>query len=135
MRTDPQRARELLLGFADLSRAADRAGEPSIALADELGAVRAYLMIERTRFGARLEATVEAEDELADAPVPPLAVLAAVREAVQQWVEPDPDGGTVRVTAGPAGPDGTVPVLVTAGTAGAAEPVTVLALDLPGPSS
>ncbi|MBW0102465.1 histidine kinase [Pseudonocardia sp. KRD291] len=135
VRVDPPRARELLLGFADLSRAADRAGEPSISLADELGAVRAYLMIERTRFGSRLEATVDGGDDLADAPVPPLAVLAAVREAVQRWVEPEPDGGTVRVTTGPGHPGGTARCLVTAAPAGATEPVTVLALDLSGPRS
>ncbi|WP_165438377.1 histidine kinase [Pseudonocardia sediminis] len=133
VRTDPPRARELLLGFADLSRAADRAGEASIPLADELGAVRAYLMIERTRFGKRLDAGVETDDALADAPVPPLAVLAAVRAAVQQWVEPDPDGGAVRVTTRPGRAGGAPTCLVTAWTAGSPAPVTVLALDLPDP--
>ncbi|MDN5920750.1 MAG: histidine kinase [Pseudonocardia sp.] len=131
VRTDPPRARELLLGFADLSRAADRAGEPSTTLADELGAVRAYLLIERTRFGIRLEATVDAADDLAEAPVPPLAVLAAVRQAVQRWVETAPDGGTVRVTAGPGRAGKAPECLVTAWAAGSAEPVTVLALELP----
>lgn len=133
VRVDPPRARELLLGFADLSRAADRATEPSITLAEELGAVRAYLLIERTRFGKRLDATVEAGEDLDEAPVPPLAVLAAVREAVQQWVEPEPGGGAVRVTAGPGAAGGAPECRVTAWTAGAATPVTVLALDLIGP--
>ncbi|MEU6699819.1 histidine kinase [Pseudonocardia sp. NPDC046786] len=100
VRTDPPRARELLLGFADLSRAADRAEEPAIRLDEELAAVRAYLQIERTRFGARL--TAEIDDPAAagvdpGAAVPPLAVLAAVRRAVQEEIEPVPGGGAVHV--------------------------------------
>ncbi len=137
VRTDPPRARELLLGFADLSRAADRAGEPTIRLDEELAAVRAYLEIEHARFGRRLETSVPSGGDLADgdlaaAPVPPLAVLAAVREAVQQWVEPHPDGGEVSVTttAGTA-----AECLVTARVGDSGEPVTVLALPLvPGVS-
>ncbi len=132
VRTDPPRARELLLGFADLSRAADRAGEPSIRLDEELAAVRAYLEIEHARFGHRLETSVPHPGELADAPVPPLAVLAAVREAVQQWVEPHPDGGVVRVTT-TGGDRAECLVTATAGESG--EPVVVLALPLVAGSS
>ncbi|TCK22979.1 ATP-dependent DNA ligase [Pseudonocardia endophytica] len=129
VRTDPPRARELLLGFADLSRAADRAGEASIRLDEELAAVRAYLEIEHARFGSRLETSVPDAGDLAGAPVPPLAVLAAVREAVQQWVEPHPEGGSVAVTTG----DGEC--LVTAAVGESGEPVVVLALPLvAGPS-
>lgn len=106
VRTDPPRARELLLGFADLSRAADRAEEPVIRLDEELAAVRAYLQIERARFGERLTAEVDdPRDAGADpsAPVPPLVLLAAVRRAVQERVEPDPAGGAVRVRVDPDG--------------------------------
>ncbi len=127
MRTDPPRARELLLGFADLSRAADRAGEPTIRLDEELAAVRAYLEIENARFGSRLETSLPEPGDLAAAPVPPLAVLAAVREAVQQWVEPHPDGGVVSVTT-TGGAHAECLVTVAVGESG--EPVTVLALPL-----
>lgn len=100
VRTDPPRARELLLGFADLSRAADRAEEPAIRLDEELAAVRAYLQIERTRFGARLESDVDDPRTSGVDPaaaVPPLAVLAAVRRGVQEEIEPATAGGTVHV--------------------------------------
>ncbi|BBG02299.1 bifunctional non-homologous end joining protein LigD [Pseudonocardia autotrophica] len=109
VRTDPPRARELLLGFADLSRAADRAEEPTIRLDEELAAVRAYLQIEGTRFGARLSA--EIDDPAAagvdpGAAVPPLSVLAAVRRGVQEEIEPVPGGGAVhvRLVTDPGGP-------------------------------
>ncbi|PKB29353.1 bifunctional non-homologous end joining protein LigD [Pseudonocardia alni] len=109
VRTDPPRARELLLGFADLSRAADRAGEPSIRLDEELAAVRAYLQIERTRFGARL--TTELDDPSGagvdpSSAVPPLSVLAAVRRGVAEEIEPHSAGGAVHVRLDPDAPDG-----------------------------
>ncbi|MCE0762300.1 histidine kinase [Pseudonocardia kujensis] len=108
MRTDPGQARELLLGFADLSRTADRVGTPEIPLADELAAVRAYLAIEQARFGRRLEATVTVEDGLRpdDVAVAPLQVLVLVRETVQQHIEPRPEGGAVTVHAAPDGAGG-----------------------------
>lgn len=110
MRTDPAQARDLLLGFADLSRTADRVGTPEIPLADELAAVRAYLAIEQARFGRRLETEVTVDDRLTgrlgDLAVAPLQVLVLVRETVQQHIEPRPEGGAVTVHVGPDGGGG-----------------------------
>ena len=94
VRTDPPRARELLFGFADLSRAADRPGEPTIRLDEELDAVRGYLELEQARFGSRLRDVGAGRPTVSSRPprCAPLAVLAAVREAVQQRIEPRPDG-------------------------------------------
>ncbi|MCW0216657.1 MAG: histidine kinase [Pseudonocardia sp.] len=102
-RTDPGRARELLLGFAELSRAADRADTAAIPLADELEAVRAYLGIEAARFGRRLEFTVGVEPGVEDAQIAPLQLLDAVKATVQQRIEPRPEGGRLAVRAVAAG--------------------------------
>ncbi|MEU7814875.1 histidine kinase, partial [Pseudonocardia sp. NPDC049154] len=119
MRTDPGRARELLLGFADLSRTADRVGTPEIPLADELAAVRAYLAIEKARFGRRLETAVTVDDvltaQLADLAIAPLRVLVLVRETVQQRIEPRPGGGAVTVHVVPDGVGGAEVVVADAG--------------------
>jgi hypothetical protein len=101
IRTDPGRARELLLGFADLSRAAD--GPPRSTLGRELDAVRAYLELERARFGPRLQAVLElgaldGDAGLAAVPVGALQVLELVRSAVQQDIEPRPGGGRLTLT-------------------------------------
>lgn len=114
VRTDPARARELLLGFADLARATDRAGAAGRRLGDELAAVRAYLALEQARFGARLRIDVEVDPALQALHVAPSAVLVAVREAVQQRIEPRPEGGTLTVRAGRS-PDGATTVRVTDG--------------------
>ena len=103
MRTDPARARELLLGFADLTRAADRPDGVPGTLGDELAAVRAYLQLEQARFGRRLQVEIAVDEGLHALPMAPRRVLDAVRAVVQQRIEPRPDGGTVTVTAERAG--------------------------------
>jgi bifunctional non-homologous end joining protein LigD len=103
MRTDPARARELLLGFADLNRAADRPDGTPGTLADELTAVRAYLQLEQARFGPRLQVEIAVDEGLHTLPMAPRRVLDAVRAVVQQRIEPRPGGGTVVVTAERAG--------------------------------
>ena len=59
IRTDPGRARELLFGFADLSRAADQPGDATSTLDQELDAVRGYLQLEQARFGRRLRVELD----------------------------------------------------------------------------
>ena len=119
MRTDPVRARELLLGLADLSRTADRVGTPAVPLTDELAAVRGYLAIEKARFGRRLEYEVSVGEDLvgvlADLAVAPLQVLVAVRDTVQQGVEPRPEGGTVTVVVEPDREGGATVVITDVG--------------------
>ncbi len=99
MRTDPARARELLLGFADLTRAADRPEGAPGTLGDELAVVRAYLQLEQARFGRRLQVEILVDEGLHALPAAPRRVLDAVRAVVQQRIEPRPHGGTLTVTA------------------------------------
>nr|MDT0663954.1 histidine kinase [Micromonospora sp. DSM 115978] len=54
VRTDPERARELLLEFADFTRYAFRRGGEFTTLADELRNIERYLELEKARFGSRL---------------------------------------------------------------------------------
>ena len=56
--------RELLLGFADLTRAADRPEGAPGTLGDELAAVRAYLQLEQARFGRRLQVEIAVDEGL-----------------------------------------------------------------------
>jgi bifunctional non-homologous end joining protein LigD len=103
MRTDPGRARELLLGFADLNRVADRPEGTLGTLGDELTAVRAYLQLEQARFGPRLQVEMVVDEGVHSLPMAPRRVLDAVRAMVQQRIEPRRGGGTVTVTVERAG--------------------------------
>jgi hypothetical protein len=127
IRTDPMRARELLVGFADLSRATDRpAGTPS-TLGDELSSVRDYLALEQARFGKRLRVEIAVDPALYGAPVEPLRLLSAVRDAVQRDIEPRAQGGVLTVAAALAGHACTVTV-----STGGGEPRV---LSLPAPAT
>ncbi|OLS98222.1 hypothetical protein BJF90_41210 [Pseudonocardia sp. CNS-004] len=112
IRTDPGRARDLLMGFADLNRAADQVGGST--LGDELAAVQGYLQLEQARFGPRLRVAVDVAPILHPIPVTPMQVLAAVREAVQHEIEPRPEGGLLTLDARPV--EGGCEVRVTGGS-------------------
>ncbi|MBD3785224.1 MAG: histidine kinase, partial [Micrococcales bacterium] len=58
VRTDPDRARELLLDFADFTRYALRTGGTFTTLAEELRNVERYLVLEQARFGDRLRVSL-----------------------------------------------------------------------------
>jgi hypothetical protein len=115
IRTDPSRARDLLIGFADLSRAADQVGGST--LGDELAAVHGYLQLEQARFGPRLQVAVDVAPTLHPIPVTPMQILAAVRDAVQHDIEPRPEGGLLTLAARPV--EGGCEVRVTSGSAAA----------------
>jgi hypothetical protein len=99
IRTDPGRARELLFGFADLSRAADQPRDATTTLGRELDAVRGYLLLEQARFGKRLRVELDVDPALHGVPVAPMQVLGAVRDAVQRDIEPRPQGGVLTIAA------------------------------------
>ncbi len=117
IRTDPARARQLLVGFADLSRATDRPTDAPSTLGHELGTVRDYLALEQARFGKRLRVEIEVDATLLGTPVEPLRLLTTVRDAVQRDIEPRAQGGVLSVTARPAA-DGCLVIV----TGGAGEP-------------
>ena len=60
IRTEPERARALVLAFADHLRS--RLARPGelVTLEEELRHVRSYLDLEQARFGSQLEVTVDA---------------------------------------------------------------------------
>jgi two-component system LytT family sensor kinase len=59
VRTDPDRARELLLEFADFTRYSFRRHGDYTTLAEELRSVERYLLLEQARFGDRLQVTLQ----------------------------------------------------------------------------
>lgn len=58
VRTDPERARELLQEFADFTRYSFRRGGDFTTLAEELRSIEQYLELARARFGRRLKVTL-----------------------------------------------------------------------------
>jgi two-component system LytT family sensor kinase len=87
IRSDPERARELLVGFADFIRYSFRAHGPYSTLAEELRLVETYLELERARFGDRLEVTLRVAPEVLSVAMPCLTLQPLVENAVRHGIE------------------------------------------------
>jgi len=105
VRSDPDRARELLLEFADFTRYSFRQAGEFTTLADEMGNIEKYLTLERARFGDRLHIRWLVAPEVLGVVVPFLSIQPLVENAVRHGLAGRPGGGTVSVTAEDAGPD------------------------------
>ena len=87
VRTDPDRARELLLEFADFTRYSFRRHGEYTTLAEELRSVERYLLLEQARFGDRLQVTLQIAPEVLPVTVPFLCVQPLVENAVRHGLE------------------------------------------------
>ncbi|MET0864971.1 MAG: histidine kinase, partial [Nakamurella sp.] len=83
VRSDPDRARELLLEFADFTRYSFRQAGEFTTLADEMGNIEKYLTLERARFGERLHIRWRIAPEVLGVVVPFLSIQPLVENAVR----------------------------------------------------
>jgi len=83
VRTDPDRARELLLEFADFTRYSFRRHGEFTTLAEELRSIERYLLLEQARFGDRLQVTLRIAPEVLGVVVPFLCIQPLVENAVR----------------------------------------------------
>lgn len=99
VRTDPDRARELLLDFADFTRYSFRRTGPLTPLADELVNIERYLVLEEARFGDRMQVHLRVAPEVLGVRVPSFAIQPLVENAVQHGIEAATGVGTIRIEA------------------------------------
>jgi len=99
VRTDPDRARDLLLEFADFTRYSFRRHGEYTTLADELRSVERYLLLEQARFGDRLRVTLSIAPEVLAVAVPFLCVQPLVENAVRHGLAGAEGGGRIAITA------------------------------------
>ena len=83
VRTDPDRARELILEFADFTRYSFRAAGQYTTLTEELRNIDRYLNLERARFGSALKVRLQVAPEVLNVVVPFLALQPLVENAVR----------------------------------------------------
>jgi two-component system LytT family sensor kinase len=103
VRTDPERARELILEFAEFTRYSFRAHGEFTTLADELRSIDRYLTIEKARFGERLQVRLQIAPEVLPVGLPFLSVQPLVENAVRHGLSRKPGLGTVSIVARDAG--------------------------------
>ncbi|MGW6899911.1 histidine kinase [Streptomyces sp. NBC_01727] len=87
VRTDPERARELLLEFADFTRYSFRSHGDFTTLADELHSIDQYLALVRARFGKRLSVRLQVAPEVLPVALPFLCLQPLVENAVKHGLE------------------------------------------------
>ncbi|MFF3627181.1 histidine kinase [Streptomyces sp. NPDC002164] len=93
VRTDPEKARELLLEFADFTRYSFRSNGDFTTLADELHSIDQYLALVRARFGERLSVTLQVAPEVLPVALPFLCLQPLVENAVKHGLEGAADRG------------------------------------------
>jgi len=103
VRTDPERARELILEFAEFTRYSFRAHGEFTTLAEELRSIDRYLTIERARFGDRLQVRLQIAPEVLPVSLPFLCLQPLVENAVRHGLSRKPGVGMVSIEARDAG--------------------------------
>jgi sensor histidine kinase YesM len=97
---DPAGAERMTGQLSALLRSAlDSTAMPLVQLNEELRIVRAYLDIERVRFGERLRYDVQAGADILTTQVPRMALQTLVENSVKYAVSPRREGGSIRVHA------------------------------------
>jgi DNA ligase D-like protein (predicted ligase) len=102
--TDPARARDLLIVFAEFARYSLRPATET-TLDDELENIERYLMLQRARFGERLRVQVHVVPGALPVVLPFLALQQLVENAVRNGIERQQLGGTVTLSARLTGSD------------------------------
>ncbi|MEU9986419.1 histidine kinase [Streptomyces sp. NPDC048045] len=110
VRTDPERARELLLEFADFTRYSFRRGGDFTTLAEELRSIEQYLELARARFGRRLEVTLRIAPEVLPVTLPFLCLQPLVENALKHGLEESADRRRITITAEDEGTEARVVV-------------------------
>jgi two-component system, LytTR family, sensor kinase len=99
VRRDPERAREVLVEFAEFSRYILRNDKVNTTLSDELRNVHTYMDLERARHQDRLEVVFRVDPGVLPVVVPMLILQPLVENAVQHGIEPHTESGTVTIVA------------------------------------
>jgi bifunctional non-homologous end joining protein LigD len=99
IKTDPRRARELLMDFAGFTRYTFRPPTELTTLADELESIEHYLALEQARLESRLRVTIKTAAHVLPAVLPFLALQTVVQSAVRHGIEELPEGGCVTISA------------------------------------
>ena len=100
-RTDPSRAHDLVVDFAEYFRDSLAQHAEFVSLDEELEHVEQYLRFEHARFGERLRVAFEVDPRARLSLVPVLSVQPLVENAIGHGLGPKGGGGSVRVVRAP----------------------------------
>lgn len=96
IRTSPESARNLLTHLSDYFRMNMQNSKAFISLKEEINHVKAYLIIEKARFGKKLNISYDINCNM-DYLIPPLSIQPLVENAVKHGVNRKVDGGNITI--------------------------------------
>ena len=98
--TNPSEASQLLGHLLAYLRAAvPQLRTATTTLGQEIALIEAYLNVFKTRMGPRLEFSIEVPEALRGHAFPPVLLISIVENAITHGLEPQAEGGTVRIEA------------------------------------
>ena len=96
--TTPERGKAMLVDLIVYLRTSlSRTRHERMTLNQEVEIVQAYLNILKIRMGERLRFSIEVQDHLGELPFPPMLLQPLVENAVQHGLEPQIEGGEIRI--------------------------------------
>ncbi|MFJ9791917.1 histidine kinase [Streptomyces globosus] len=110
VRTDPERARDLLLEFADFTRYSFRRHGEFTTLAVELRSIEQYLALAGARFGDRLKVVLRVAPEVLPVALPFLCLQPLVENAVKHGLEDSSGACLITIAARDAGAEAVITV-------------------------
>lgn len=110
VRTDPERARDLLLEFADFTRYSFRRHGDFTTLAEELRSIEQYLALAGARFGERLKLTLQVAPEVLPVALPFLCLQPLVENAVKHGLEDSTEECRITIAARDAGAEALITI-------------------------
>ena len=97
---DPEKARDMCILLAEFLRMTLGLGEKtSIPLQEELSLLERFMAIEKVRFGARLQAEEDIQEDCKPLLIPALLLQPLIENAVGHGIANLPEGGVVRLAA------------------------------------
>lgn len=94
-RTNPLRARELILDLSNYFRKTLNRTDDFIQLSEEIELINSYLSIEKARFGDRLKLYIDIPEKLLTMKVPIFVIQPLVENAIKHGISPKALGGTI----------------------------------------
>ncbi|WP_088228214.1 LytS/YhcK type 5TM receptor domain-containing protein [Desulfosporosinus sp. FKB] len=98
-RTNPGKARDLLLQLGDFFRINLQSGNRFVSLREECDHIRAYLAIEQARFSDRLNVQEQIAEETLNWQIPGLTLQPLIENAIKHGIYPLNSGGQVIISA------------------------------------
>jgi len=99
IRTDAEKARQLLRNFAAFYRRTLEQGDGPITLGLELEFLKQYFELEKARFGDQVDLTLEIEDEAFDLPMPAFMLQPLVENCIEHGMRDDGSPLCIKVIA------------------------------------